>query len=76
MATRWEFCGSETVGLSGWQPHDDAFHASLPHAADPRTTIDREHTKAIRAWARSAGHAISERGRIPQAIVDAYNHSR
>lgn len=44
--------------------------------ADPRTTIDREQTKAIRAWAQSAGHEISDRGRIPQAIVDAYNHCR
>ncbi|WP_311245391.1 Lsr2 family protein [Microbacterium sp. WCS2018Hpa-23] len=28
---------------------------------------------AIRAWARDNGHELSERGRIPQPIVDAYN---
>lgn len=28
---------------------------------------------AIRAWAKENGHALSERGRIPAPIVDAYN---
>lgn len=27
---------------------------------------------AIRAWAREAGHNISERGRIPADVVEAY----
>lgn len=27
---------------------------------------------AIRAWAQANGHAVSERGRIPAAVVDAY----
>lgn len=27
----------------------------------------------IRAWAKSNGHAVSERGRIPAPIRDAYN---
>lgn len=44
--------------------------------APTRSVLDREQTRAIRAWAKSAGHAISERGRIPQAVVDAYNQSR
>lgn len=26
----------------------------------------------IRAWARSNGHQVSDRGRVPQEIVDAY----
>lgn len=28
---------------------------------------------AIRAWANENGHTLSERGRIPAAILDAYN---
>lgn len=28
---------------------------------------------SIRAWARTAGHSVSDRGRIPAEIVDAYN---
>jgi hypothetical protein len=27
----------------------------------------------IREWARNNGHEISDRGRIPAAVVDAYN---
>jgi hypothetical protein len=29
-------------------------------------------TAEIRAWARETGHAVSERGRIPRHIVEAY----
>ena len=36
---------------------------------------DREQNKAIRAWAKKAGKEISDRGRIPQEIVDEY-HSK
>ncbi len=32
----------------------------------------RTNTSAIRDWARSAGHAVSERGRIPANILAAY----
>jgi len=35
--------------------------------------IDREQTQAIREWARKNGHKVSERGRIPGTIVEAYN---
>ncbi|KAA2267078.1 Lsr2 family protein [Solihabitans fulvus] len=30
---------------------------------------DREQNQAIREWARSNGHEISDRGRIPQELV-------
>lgn len=36
---------------------------------------DREQNKAIRAWAKKEGRGISDRGRIPQEIVDEY-HAR
>ena len=28
---------------------------------------------AVREWARQNGHTVSERGRVPQAVLDAYN---
>ncbi|MEO6887212.1 MAG: Lsr2 family protein [Jatrophihabitantaceae bacterium] len=37
---------------------------------------DREQTQAIRQWARKNGHKIGEKGRIPAAIVEAYNAKR
>ncbi|MCW2495872.1 Lsr2 family protein [Jatrophihabitans sp.] len=39
------------------------------------TRIDREQTVAIREWARSNGHAVGHKGRIPGHIIDAYNAS-
>jgi hypothetical protein len=33
----------------------------------------RQQTGAIREWARASGHKVSERGRIPQSVIDAYN---
>ncbi|WP_156758636.1 histone-like nucleoid-structuring protein Lsr2 [Actinokineospora pegani] len=32
----------------------------------------KEQTRAIRDWARQNGHDISERGRIPSAVVEAF----
>lgn len=38
-------------------------------------TADREQNRAIREWAKKAGKDISDRGRIPQEIVDEF-HAR
>jgi hypothetical protein len=37
-----------------------------------RTAGSRDENKAIRDWAIRNGHQISERGRIPQSVSDAY----
>ncbi|HEX5541517.1 MAG TPA: Lsr2 family protein [Micromonospora sp.] len=45
-------------------------------AARGRTAAaDREQNRAIRAWAKKQGKNISDRGRIPQDIVEEY-HAR
>ncbi|GAA3991742.1 Lsr2 family protein [Thermobifida alba] len=44
-----------------------------------RGRAERVDTRAVREWAREQGLEISERGRIPQHILDAYrsrNRSR
>ena len=44
-------------------------------AATPRAdsgSADRENTAAIREWARQNGHQVSERGRIPNSVREAY----
>ncbi|MBC7373875.1 MAG: Lsr2 family protein [Frankiales bacterium] len=33
---------------------------------------DRERVQAIREWARSHGHSVSERGRLSAAVLAAY----
>ncbi|MFF3867066.1 Lsr2 family protein [Micromonospora sp. NPDC001898] len=37
--------------------------------------VNREQNKAIRDWAKRAGRSISDRGRIPQDVVDEYHQS-
>jgi len=40
-----------------------------------RTRVDRSGAKAKRAWARARGMNVSERGRIPAEVEDAYNQA-
>ena len=37
-----------------------------------RTAPDREQTAAIREWARTAGHTVSERGRLSAEVLNAF----
>lgn len=34
---------------------------------------DRQRVQDMRAWAKSNGHTVSDRGRIPGSVVAAYN---
>jgi hypothetical protein len=38
-----------------------------------RGSYDREHAVAVREWARANGFEVSERGRIPSAVAEAYD---
>ena len=38
-----------------------------------RASADREYTVAARRWARENGHEIADRGRIPAAVLRAYD---
>ncbi|WP_127781851.1 Lsr2 family protein [Rhodococcus sp. X156] len=40
-----------------------------------RASVDREQSAAIREWARRSGHEVSDRGRIPAAIIEAYHQA-
>jgi hypothetical protein len=42
-------------------------------AAARRPSIDREQNQAIRDWARKRGMKVSDRGRIPAEVLDAYH---
>ncbi len=37
---------------------------------------DRDQNKAIREWAAKNGYEVSERGRIPANVVEAYHQQR
>lgn len=48
--------------------------ASAARAAAPRKRASRNpEVAAIRAWANDNGYTLSERGRIPAPVVEAYN---
>lgn len=40
--------------------------------ASGKATVDREQTAAIREWARQNGHTVSDRGRVPNAVLRAF----
>jgi|ERR1035437_2356794 Lsr2 len=44
-------------------------------AGKARASVDREQSAAIRDWARRSGHDVSDRGRIPAAIIEAYHQA-
>jgi hypothetical protein len=41
-------------------------------SADRRPAARRQDNAAVRAWAKDNGHEVSERGRIPAAVIAAY----
>ena len=43
-------------------------------SAGRRPTVDREQNQAIRDWARKRGMQVSDRGRIPAEVLEAYRH--
>lgn len=49
---------------------------SSRNAASGRSAGSRDENKAIRDWAVRNGYQISERGRIPQTVSDAYRDAQ
>jgi Lsr2 len=41
-------------------------------ATEKHARSNREETHAIREWARQNGHQVSDRGRIPKSVIEAY----
>ena len=44
--------------------------------AAPTSRSNRDQNQAIREWAGKNGYEVSERGRIPSSIVDAFHKNR
>lgn len=47
--------------------------ASRTRGGGGSAAIDRDQAAAIRAWAKKKGLKVSDRGRIPAAIIEQYN---
>lgn len=46
-----------------------------PAGGGQSATVDREQNQAIREWARKNGYELSDRGRIPTEVVEAFHAS-
>lgn len=46
---------------------------SASNSVARRPAIDREQNQAIRDWARKRGMKVSDRGRIPADVLEAYH---
>ncbi|GAA1387503.1 Lsr2 family protein [Pseudonocardia kongjuensis] len=46
---------------------------SASGSAARRPSVDREQNQAIREWARKRGMKVSDRGRIPAEVLEAYH---
>ncbi|HEY1969159.1 MAG TPA: Lsr2 family protein [Pseudonocardia sp.] len=47
--------------------------AAVAAATTRRPAVDREQNQAIRDWARKRGMKVSDRGRIPADVLEAYH---
>jgi len=66
--------GGRTTGLRASRRASRAeSSAQPPSAPDVPRRPDHDRTVAIREWARDNGHKGSDRGRIPAAILAAFN---
>ena len=62
--------GGRRRGNSGGAPSANGAASTAPKG---RTAIDREQNQAIRDWARKRGMKVSDRGRIPAEVLEAYH---
>ena len=64
-ATRWP---------STWAPRARSAAARAGRGIGPRRSGGGDNrTAQIREWARSNGHKVNERGRIPATVIEAYD---
>jgi hypothetical protein len=47
--------------------------AAVTASSARRPAVDREQNQAIREWARKHGMNVSDRGRIPSEVLEAYH---
>ncbi|MEJ5914715.1 histone-like nucleoid-structuring protein Lsr2 [Pseudokineococcus sp. 1T1Z-3] len=70
--SEWITNARKTTGRSAAGGGASARSSSARASSGPkRTDLD-----AVRAWARDNGHAVSDRGRVAQRILDAYDAAR
>lgn len=64
---------SEYVGSARRATSTRGRRSGSSNTAARRPAIDREQNQAIREWARKRGMKVSDRGRIPADVLEAYH---
>lgn len=63
--------------LASWVQHarktSTTRRSTSSSSARGKASTNREQSAAIREWARSNGHEVSDRGRISATVIDAFN---
>lgn len=63
--------------LEKWIQHGQRAEPGGARPRQRRTTVkNKDETAAIREWAKANGYKVSDRGRIPAEVREAYNASR
>ncbi|NTW42804.1 MAG: Lsr2 family protein, partial [Cellulomonadaceae bacterium] len=58
------------------QPYITAARRPAPGVARADARLDRVQSAQVRAWAAANGHHVSDRGRIPARVTEAYENRR
>jgi len=61
--------GHRSPGRRGTRPSG----ATSRPGTSGATSVDREQNHAIREWARKQGYEVSDRGRVPSNVTEAYH---
>lgn len=62
--------------LEPWTEVARTAPAATPQRSTNRQSSSAKRSRAIREWARAEGIDVSDRGKIPARIVDAYNEAQ
>ncbi|OQO94113.1 histone-like nucleoid-structuring protein Lsr2 [Saccharomonospora piscinae] len=62
----------EHARRSGGRKRTSGRRRSNGQAPSRSSSAEREQNQAVRTWARKNGYEISDRGRIPSEVTDAY----
>jgi hypothetical protein len=73
-ATKLRDALAEYVGVAR-RPGNSARPARATTTQAARPGVDREQNQAIRDWARKQGMKVSDRGRIPSDVTEAYHNA-
>jgi hypothetical protein len=74
-ATKLREALAEYVGVARRPGGSTRSARTAASGAAPRPSVDREQNQAIRDWARKQGMKVSDRGRIPADVTEAFHNA-